>query len=371
MNDAEKRLFMWLDEKGYQPPLGKAGGLEDLSSLDRIMTVLQTNRDMARGHANWVASQAAIRIYPCQRLYRLEQRMEPRDWPRIWADAKAELADIPGVHPTEMVALLNHPIWVRISRFKQPYPPFDFGSGMDVDAVGRDEAIAMGFSLDPNNDPMQQPLFRSMNEGLEVSPKVKEEILLMTLSDRLGRFGDMVDGELVFTDPDGTRKFTAAKLAEIWARPAPEGYDILTQKDALDQWDGGATPDKTAERIALRRLFDRIENEEAAPSSLFRGFTLSAADAVALIRGLEAKRLMVPANVAGWEWVDDIAKAVLPPPKAGWRVILQMVGGSKRVVDIRALRPGKPGYVTVGGIEFEISDFAQDVESRTIRIILQ
>jgi|APGre2960657404_1045060.scaffolds.fasta_scaffold00231_11 hypothetical protein len=370
VNDAEKRLFMWLEERGYQPPEGKAGGLEDLSSLARINVVLQTNRDMARGHADWVRSQTAIRGFPAQELVRIKQAKEPRNWPALWAEAKAELADIPGVHPTRMIALLNHPIWRKISRFDQPWPPFDFGSGMGVTGISRTEALELGMKLDPNTDPMQKPIHRTMNDGLEVAPQVSDPVLKLALADKLGRFGEMQDGKLVFTDPDGSKPATAAKLAEIWAKPAPAGYDRLTQKDALDAWAGGQTPDAQDARIILRKLFDRIETAES-PADLWRGFKLSAAEAVVLIRSLTAKRLTIPANVAGWEWgtASAQARAMAGELGNGWNVTLHVKGASK-AIDIQALRPGKPGFVYVGGTEFKVEAFTQDPATRTIRITL-
>ena len=38
-----------------------------------------------------------------------------------------------------MVALKEDPVWTRISRFGQPWPPFDFNSGMGVEDVSHDE----------------------------------------------------------------------------------------------------------------------------------------------------------------------------------------------------------------------------------------
>jgi hypothetical protein len=164
----EKEIAMWLGAKGYKPPVGKEESFEDLSSLERINFELGTNARLARGHAQWVRDQTSIRAFHARRFFRLMNRMEPRDWETRWADAKAKTANVPGVHPTEKVALLNHPIWAALSRFGHPWPPFDFGSGMNTKLVSRREAKALGLPLDPNNDPMQQPLYRSMNEGLEV-----------------------------------------------------------------------------------------------------------------------------------------------------------------------------------------------------------
>lgn len=366
----EKELFMWLGARGYRPPEGLEGSLQDLSSLDRINVVLRTNVAMAYGHASWVRKQTAIRGNPCQRLYRGSPRLEPRDWDYRWSIAKEKTANVPGVHETQHVALLNHPIWVELSRFNNPYPPFDFNSGMAVESVGRDEALQLGFNLDPDNDPMQQAIHRSMNEGLEVTPQVTDPMLRGALADRLGRFGEWDGEKLVFTDPDGTRKYPPEKLAEIWARPAPADYDILTQKDALDRWKGGSEPEAMGDRVTLRKLFERIITSEA-PEDLWRAIVLSAADVVALVRGLASRILRIPPDVAGWEMADTAAEAMSLAniEGNGWTVLIR-VNGSDQAVDIRALRPDKPGFVIVGGAEFKVSEFHQDVATRIVNITL-
>jgi len=366
-NDAEKKINMWMTARGYKATPGKEGGLEDLNSLARINVVIRTNVAMARGHAAWVRKQTAIRTFPAQRFLRISEREVPRDWEQRWNEASEELAHIPGVHPTEMVALLNHPIWTKISRFDQPYPPFDFGSGMGVESVRRDEAKALGFKLDPNNDPLQQPIHRSMNEGLEVDMVGSDAVLRESLSERLGRFGEWDGGKIVFTDPDGTRKYPAEKLAEIWKRPAPAGYDRLTQKDALDDWDGGLDEGGTASRIKLRQLFDRIETKEQ-PEELWRAVELRPADAFALIRGLSARKLMIPGNVAGWDWVTS-EKEIGAMTGTGWRVVIRVRGVTK-AIDIRALRLGRPGFVYVGGTPFKVDSFTQDKANRRVLITL-
>lgn len=167
--EVEKELHMWLRDQGYRPPDGETGKFNDLSSLERINFELRTNALMASGHANWVRSQTAIRAFPCQRLVRMSNSEEPIDWETRWAQANMEIGYVPGIHPTEKVALLNHPIWTALSRFGLPYPPFDFGSGMGVRRVSRSEALEMGFDLKPNTDPMQQPIYRTMDEALKPS----------------------------------------------------------------------------------------------------------------------------------------------------------------------------------------------------------
>ncbi len=366
----EKELFMWLQERGYEPPPGKEGTLQDLSSLPRIMVVLRTNRDMARGHGKWVRNQTSIRSHPVREFIRISARKEPRDWDARWEEAKASTADVPGVHPTEKIALVNHPIWAALSRFNLPYAPYDFGSGMGDQVLSRSRAKELGFDLDPNNDPMQKPLFRSINEGLELKPEIHDEVLKETLSERLGRFGKWDGEKLIFADPNGTKKYTAAELKGVWDKPAPENHAALPQKEALDRWQEGTKPDPVDDRVRLRRLFERLITEDQ-PAELFRAFELTPADAVALIRGLSAKRITIPGNVAGWSWTDKLrdAEKMIARDAKGWRVVVDVQGASK-AIDISALRPGKPGFVYLGGTEFKVEAFTQDVVSRRISITL-
>lgn len=40
-----------------------------------------------------------------------------------------------------MIALKSDRVWTNFSRFGRPYPPSDFGSGMGVEDIDRDEAF--------------------------------------------------------------------------------------------------------------------------------------------------------------------------------------------------------------------------------------
>ncbi|MCW1913727.1 hypothetical protein OJ996_09085 [Luteolibacter sp. GHJ8] len=384
IDQVEKELWFYLRDVGYQPGEGKAGGLEDLSSAARIRTVLDTNIAMARGHAQWVKKQTLIDVWPFQRLVRISARDEKRPWVARWRQAMAELgentkavavgspnplADDP-LEDVFCVAPLNDPIWQAISIFDQPYPPYDWGSGVGVVAVDIAEGDRLGLKLDAA-DPALEPVVKSMNEGLEATPQVSDPVLRKSLEESLGRFGEWDGDKMIFTDPDGTRPMTAEKLKEVWDKPAPEGYDTLTQRDELEKWDDGATPDEIEARTTLRKLFDRIVTAKQ-PDELWRAFSLDPAQAVGLIRGLANRRLNIPANVAGWDWVPRLSQALAIHDGAGegWTVIVQ-VRGVKTAKDISAIRPGKPGFVYVGGTEFQVADFKQDVRTRRITITLQ
>lgn len=55
-----------------------------------------------------------------------------------------------------MVALIESPIWAKLSRFGNPYPPFDFGSGMGVDGVSYADCEKLGL-LNAPQPPEQEP----------------------------------------------------------------------------------------------------------------------------------------------------------------------------------------------------------------------
>ena len=89
-----------------------------------------------------------------------------------------------------MIALKTSPIWAALSRFGNPFPPFDWGSGMGVRAVSRRDSIALGVVTDNEvRDKVQElkaekPV--SMNENLAVSVTPEEE------SELRQAFGDQI-----------------------------------------------------------------------------------------------------------------------------------------------------------------------------------
>ena len=150
--DAVRELQGLLDELDYKPAEGKGGTVQDLSSNRRLELIVKTETQLAEGYGNWKQGQsdAILRMWPAQELYRAEERMEPRDWPERWKAAGGEFFHGHGDYPEgRMIALKDSPIWTLISRFNTPWAPFDFNSGMDVRDVTRDEAEELGL-LKPN-----------------------------------------------------------------------------------------------------------------------------------------------------------------------------------------------------------------------------
>lgn len=190
-NDATARaeLKQLLQRMGYNPG-AQAGGIQDLSSDARINLQLRMNVESAQGFDQFLQGQAegALDAFPAQELFRAEDREEPRNWPTRWMQAGGQI--FPG---GRMIALKNDPIWSAISAFGNPYPVFDYNSGMWVRDVDREEAITLG--LLGENETVD-PVIEDFNARLQASAKNIAPEFLASLQKS---FGDQVviDGESI------------------------------------------------------------------------------------------------------------------------------------------------------------------------------
>ena len=138
----------FLRSKGYAVD-GTA--LTDIASRRRLSLIYKMNYDEAREYAKYTRGQDsdALYMFPAQEFLRVEPRRVPRaDWAQRWRAAGGR------IYGGGMVALKSSEVWQNLSRFGRPYPPFDFGSGMGVEDVGRDDAIALG--LLPKDEPADE-----------------------------------------------------------------------------------------------------------------------------------------------------------------------------------------------------------------------
>lgn len=162
------------------------GGLTDPSSPRRATTIIDTNAGLAAAYCRAEVSNSygARLAFPAQELVRIEQRVNKRDWRLIWRKHGGTL------YNNRMIALKGDPIWVKISRFGVPYPPFDFGSGMGVEDVSREDAIALGVIKEDYTPPKSSPI-TDFNATLEAEMKIAKtnDPLLEALQ---GVFGDQV-----------------------------------------------------------------------------------------------------------------------------------------------------------------------------------
>lgn len=192
---ARLRIRQHLWRTGYQAPPGKEGGLQDLASERRVNLQIDTNVAMMRGLGNHIQGQQedVLDMYPAQRLVRVIDSKEKRNWEQRWKDAG-------GPEGTGLVALKTDPVWVKLSRFGNPYPPFDYNSGMDVEDVSRREAMALGL-IDLNTQLFPDRTTGDINQGVQASHAVQDKRLKAALeAGGIGRFDEsgvfvLVDGE--------------------------------------------------------------------------------------------------------------------------------------------------------------------------------
>lgn len=178
---AREQIRKLLAQIGYQPDPGKAGTIKDFSSDVRINLILNQNADHLRGYGDWLQGQdeAVLDQWPAQELFRAIEAKVPRPWIVRWAQAGGR------TFGGRMIALKTDTIWYRISRFNDPYPPFDYNSGMRVRDVDRDEAEELGLIkpdqiLTPNPVPPNKTLQASV-EGMD--PALVAEVMKVHAGD--------------------------------------------------------------------------------------------------------------------------------------------------------------------------------------------
>lgn len=129
----------------YKPEPGKENTIHDLFSQARLDVIIKTNVAQARGYMQYAEgmSPGAFAAFPAQEFTRIRHSRKPRqDWPQRWAKAGGK------VYGGKMIALKDDPVWERLSVFGNPFPPFDWGSGMGVMDVDRKTAIQLGLVSD-------------------------------------------------------------------------------------------------------------------------------------------------------------------------------------------------------------------------------
>ena len=176
----------------YQPVPGEEGTLTDLGSDRRLNLILDQNLQQAQGYGRWAQGQdeSVLDEWPAQELVRVIDSKQKRDWAARWSEAGGTFFN------GRMIALKNDLIWTAISAFGTPYPPFDFNSGMDVEDIDRDTAIAAGLI---DRDTQITPQSRDFNTDLQASPEIRSAALKDALGETLAGIAAFVGGVLRFT----------------------------------------------------------------------------------------------------------------------------------------------------------------------------
>lgn len=200
-----------LRASGYVAPEGKAGTIQDLMSAGRLGLIHDMNTEGAQEFARWKAGQdeGALLMYPAQELYREVGRTMPRDWVTRWREA-AEAVGQEGVAQGRIfVALKSSPIWMRLSRFGTPWPPFDFRSGMGLRDVGRAEAVRLGLITRKEKPKRSDAGFNDSLQGSVkgLAPELRNA-LETVFPGRIEMTGDVVKWSGQFHDPFVATDFT-------------------------------------------------------------------------------------------------------------------------------------------------------------------
>ncbi|MDR2429380.1 MAG: hypothetical protein LBD14_00485 [Puniceicoccales bacterium] len=165
---ADMRIAMGAEE-------GDTGALTDIDSARRLGLIYDFQIEDAYSHARWQAGQTPdiLDAFPCQELIRVEQRDNPRDWAPRWLAAGGKLSK-----SRRMIARKDSPVWTALSAFGRPWPPFDYGSGMGVRDVDREEAIAEGvITKDTIVQPDQKHFQRTLEKSIKKLPPEMRELL--------------------------------------------------------------------------------------------------------------------------------------------------------------------------------------------------
>jgi hypothetical protein len=204
---ATQRLAVkdFLRGTGYMPTPETRGGLQDFSSDARINLQLLTNAQQAQGYGWWKQGQDQVLLdaFPARKFVRVESRLVPRtDWPARWNAARAATTTDGATDSSTgvMAALVGHPIWVELNRFRTEWEPFDFGSGMGTEDMSRAKAIEAGLI---ERDTQIFPQERPFNADLKATPEVRSATVHALLEQSgVGHFDE--SGVYVYGPSDGS-----------------------------------------------------------------------------------------------------------------------------------------------------------------------
>lgn len=136
----------------------EAHGEEKVAETMNMELFFRVPREVSYGAGNYVrqnASEEAVDEYPALELLRVYDRATPRgssdrkgddDWFTRWEAAGGTIVD------TRMVALKSDPVWQALGNGEggytdtlgNPFPPFAFNSGYEVDEIDRAQAEELG-----------------------------------------------------------------------------------------------------------------------------------------------------------------------------------------------------------------------------------
>ena len=273
---AREEMRRYLERIGYTPEPGLAGTIKDRSTVQRMKVSIDTNVALARG---WAARNEALDdvLSPGQELYRQRDSRVKRNWAERWEQA-ARAVNWRGVARNgQMVALVTSPIWAELSAFDNPYPPFDYNSGMRVRPVDFEVCEELGLARVEDMDALEaemQAQKESLNADVQASVEGLGEDLIDAVQNQLkglvSREHTPAGDVLVMTDPNGTKPYSPQEIGEIIAAPLPNGLknkQLIAYRDWVEDsgnFDGDHPAVGLDEKEDVARLFRRITCAESS-----------------------------------------------------------------------------------------------------------
>jgi hypothetical protein len=117
---------------------------------ERIQLCIDTFQGLTNGFAHWFhePSEDYKEQYPAWELTKVMQVEEWFNWTKRWQDSGGKIYS-----NGRMAAAIDDSIWLKISDFGFPFPPFAFNSGMGWRAVSREEFLDLGGQLAEHTRP--------------------------------------------------------------------------------------------------------------------------------------------------------------------------------------------------------------------------
>lgn len=247
--------------------------IENIASAPRIRLIHDMAVDSTRERVRFEegADRDTLFAYPAQRLIREEFRRVPRDWGERWAQAAAEVAGEGVATNGEWVARKDSPIWTALSAFGRPYPPFDYGSGMGVEDVDRDEAVALGL-VEPQEE-ISNPV-EQYQQDLEASTmqmgEAEKEWLRSVLEAEGGTVTETPDGMMHWSgihggklDIDG-ESVKSAVMDKLYAKKAKLAAKKAAAEEAKAKAEAEAKAKADAEKARLVELLKKEQEKKVA-----------------------------------------------------------------------------------------------------------
>jgi hypothetical protein len=243
---------------GYEPDPRKRGSMQDLSSAGRLGLIYEMNLAMAEGYSAWKMGmdKDILDAAPARELIRLANRKDKRPWPAIWSanggnfygEPTADFPDAPG----RMIALATDDIWVRISEFGTPWPPFRWGSGVGTRNVRRREAEKLGL-LDAKTKvkPLDTPFNESARASLKDIPEPRRQVLAEEFQGEVEIEGDEIRLLPIqkFADSGGSGKRPKKKNYSDKDQPGPRGRVSIAEKITVEREIFGKVADQAKAAI--------------------------------------------------------------------------------------------------------------------------